>query len=82
MPQTPDPDEEILTVSLDGVTWTAQFATASDELVSVYVFPDTEGRPGEPNLHWDLTTNNFDELPEGLPTKIRTAIYQRMRKRY
>ncbi len=78
----PDPDEEILTVSLGDVTWCVRFAEADDGLASLRVFPETESRPNEPNVHWDLAERNFDELPEDLPIRVRTAIYQWMRKHH
>lgn len=80
--QSPDPDEEIVTAPLGDVTWCVRFAEANDGLASLRVFPETETRPSEPNVHWDLEARNFDDVPEDLPIKVRTAIYQWMRKRY
>ena len=74
--------QESFTVQLEGTTWLVQFAEASDGVVGLKVFPEAEGAPSEPNVYWNSAARNFDEVPEGLPTRVRTAIYQRMRMGY
>jgi hypothetical protein len=73
---------ESLTVQLAGTAWLVHFAEASDGVVGLKAFPEAERAPSEPNVYWDSAARNFDEIPEGMPTRVRTAIYQSMRMRY
>ena len=74
----------ILRLAVGANRWIVSFVEADDEIISVCAFASEDDTPvpGEPNVHWDVGSRNFDETPEGLPTRVRTAIYQWMRERY
>lgn len=80
--QSTNPDEPILKIPVDGAVWLVCFVEADHELVSVQVFPEAQSGLSQPNVHWDIAARNFDELPEDVPTKVRSAIRQWMSKRY
>ena len=48
--------------------------------VFLVAFREAEAPPSEPNVQWHLERRNFDQVSENLPSKVRTAIYQRMRE--
>ena len=73
--------KDSLTVQQGDTKWLVQVIDASDGVIGMTVFPEAESAPSEPNIYWDIAARNFDETPEGLPTKVRTAIYQWMRTR-
>lgn len=75
----PVSSEEKLTVQVDGTTWLVHLGETSEGVVAAKAFPEAEGAPSEPNVYWDLAARNFDEIPDDLPTRVRTAIYQWMR---
>ena len=70
---------ENFTVQLQDTTWLVDFDDASDGVVGLRAFPEGEGAPSEPNVYWDIAARNFEEIPDNLPTRVRTAIYQSMR---
>ncbi|RLB63717.1 MAG: hypothetical protein DRI90_06205 [Deltaproteobacteria bacterium] len=75
----PVSSKDNFTVQLQGTTWLVDLEEASDGVVGLRAFPEADGAPSEPNIYWDIAARNFEEIPEDLPTKVRTAIYQSMR---
>jgi hypothetical protein len=80
--QSTSPGEQILEVPVDGAVWFVCFVEADHELVSLKVFPEAQSGLSHPNVHWDVAAGSFDELPEDVPMKVRSAIHQWMSKRY
>lgn len=72
--------DEICRIDVGPTTWVVRCEEVDDELASLLAFREAEVPPSEPNVHWGLARRNFDEVPDNLPTKVRTAIYQRMRE--
>jgi hypothetical protein len=72
--------DKSLTVELaDGTTWLVRVVEVSDGVLALQASPAAEAPPTEPNVYWDTAARNFDEVPDELPTKVRTVVYQWMR---
>lgn len=76
------PEEELFTVPLGEAKWSVRFVDVDGSLVSLRVLVNSGAEPVDPNVYWDKSTSNFDELPDDLPVKVRTAIYRWMKTHY
>ena len=70
---------EELTIHIKDEAWLVTIGEPSDGIVALTAFPAKEKAPAESNIYWDIKARSFDEVPDELPTKLSTAIYQRMR---